>query len=403
MASVTIILKENKANEKGEMPIYIRLIKGRKAKFISLGIKVHPNQWNSEKLRVKSQFTNSARVNAYIAKKVAEAENTALTLEMKEKHVSSRKIKEAIIGKEQKSFLKYGEQYISELKAKGKIGTHNRVKAVFEKLKKFIKKEDLNFDDFDLQFLKRYDAYLREDLKNSQNTIHANLKVFRRLFNNAVREELIEANIDPFRKFKMSTEKTKKQYLTEDELNAIEKLPLKENIAMYHHRNMYVLAAYAGGIRISDLLQLRWLNFDESHLNIFTQKTKETVSIKLPTKALEIIDYYSLLQPDHKPTDFIFPFLKNNLDYSDPKLLFNAISSNTAFANKNLKFITEKAGIEKHLSFHTSRHTWATRALKKGVRIEYVSKLMGHTNIKTTQIYAQIVSTELDNAMDVFN
>ena len=84
-------------------------------------------------------------------------------------------------------------------------------------------------------------------------------------------------------------------------------------------------------------------------------------------------------------------------------MLLKSISSNTAYANKNLKVIAEKAGIEKHISFHTSRHTFATRALLKGMRIEYVSKLLGHTAIKTTQVYAKIVNSELDKAMDVFN
>ena len=70
MASVTLMLKENKVDEKGEMPLYIRMIKGRKAKFISLGIKVHPNLWNQEKLRVKRQYPHSGRVNALIGKKL---------------------------------------------------------------------------------------------------------------------------------------------------------------------------------------------------------------------------------------------------------------------------------------------------------------------------------------------
>ncbi len=73
------------------------------------------------------------------------------------------------------------------------------------------------------------------------------------------------------------------------------------------------------------------------------------------------------------------------------------------YANKDLKFIAEKVGIEKNISFHTSRHTWATRALRKGMRIEYVSRLMGHSSIKTTQVYAKIVNEDLDRAMDVFD
>src|SRR5204862_333077 len=84
------------------------------------------------------------------------------------------------------------------------------------------------------------------------------------------------------------------------------------------------------------------------------------------------------------------------VDYSSPEVLFNAISSHTAYVNKNLKEIAKKADIEKHISFHSSRHTWATRALQKGMRIEHVSKLMGHSSLKTTMIYTKIENEELE-------
>jgi integrase/recombinase XerD len=238
-------------------------------------------------------------------------------METKEKYVSSKKIKEAIMGKPAISLVEYANQYISDNNAKGKVGTYKKVKTVLFKLQTYTKTKDLNFDDFDLAFIKKYERYLRDDLKNKPNTIHANLKVFRRLFNSAIREELIEPQLNPFPKFRMTTEKTTKHYLTEDELKAIEELPLKEGSVMYHHRNLYVFAAYAGGIRISDLLQLKWQNFNGTHITLNTQKTKETISIKLPTKALEIIEVYLKSQPDSKPADFIFPFLKNNVDYSN--------------------------------------------------------------------------------------
>ena len=103
-----------------------------------------------------------------------------------------------------------------------------------------------------------------------------------------------------------------------------------------------------------------------------------------------------------KNDDFIFPFLKNYIDYSDKKVLHRAISSHTAYTNKDLKVIAKLAKFDKHIHFHTSRHTFATRALRKGMRIEYVSRLPGHTNIKTTQVYAKIVNQDLDDAMDNF-
>jgi hypothetical protein len=202
--------KGNKVDEKGEMPLYIRIIKGRKAKFISLGIKVHPNLWNQEKLRVKGQYPHSGRVNALIAKKLAEAEAAAIDMETKEKYVSSKKIKEAIMGKPAVSLFEYANQYISDNNAKGKVGTYKNVKSVLFKLQTFLKSKDLNFDDFDLPFLKRYEHYLRDDLKNKQNTIHANLKIFRMLFNSAIREELIEPQLSPFIKFKLLQRKQQK-------------------------------------------------------------------------------------------------------------------------------------------------------------------------------------------------
>lgn len=334
---------------------------------------------------------------------MAEAEDIAVKMETNEKYINSKKIKKAILGNEPVSIIKYAEKLLTDLQSKGKLGTYNRLKSVLTKLKTYLKTDDINFDDFDLSLLQKYERYLRDDLKNAPNTIHSNLKIFRRLFNSAIREELIEPNLNPFSKFKMSTEKTKKEFLTEDELKAIEDLDLKEGTVMYHHRNMYIFASYAGGIRISDLLQLRWQNFDISHITLYTQKTKDTIHIKLPTKALEILKLYALLQPDRNSTDFIFPLFLNNLDYTKAITLFKAISSGTAYANKNLCLIAKKAGLKKHISFHSSRHTWATRALRKGMRIEYVSKLMGHSSIKTTQIYTKIVNSDLDIAMDVFN
>ena len=73
------------------------------------------------------------------------------------------------------------------------------------------------------------------------------------------------------------------------------------------------------------------------------------------------------------------------------------------YYKKNLKIISKLAEIDKNISFHLSRHTFATRALTKGISIDKVSKLLGHSSIKETQIYAKIINTELDKAMDVFN
>ncbi|KAA9331137.1 site-specific integrase [Adhaeribacter soli] len=404
MATVKIILKEDKANASGEAPLYIRLIKDRKPKYISLGFRINPKHWNAEERKVKKSHPNSQRLNNFIASKIAEAEGVALTMETQEKGISTRKIKEAVLGKASESFLRYADAYIKALEKNGQVATGIKAKSIISKLKDYLENKDLLFDQLTVSFLKAYERHLKDTIKNSTNTIHLNLRVIRRIINEAIREDLLPYEKNPFLKFKLKLEKTAKIYLTEELLKQLEDLPLKPGTRKFHHRNMYVFAAYTGGLRISDILTLQWKHFDGERIIIDTQKTGSTVSVKLPSKAKAILELYQKEgKGKQNPEDFVFPILKAGKDYNDPKVLYQAISSATAYTNKDIRAIGKEIGVIGNLSFHSSRHTWATRALRKGMRIEYVSKLMGHTSIKTTQIYAKIVSSELDKAMEIFD
>jgi len=401
MATTKIILKKNKANKNGEFPLYLRIIKDRKAKFISLGITLPPHQWNEKTGRVRKSHPNSQRMNNFIAKKISDAEGIALVMETSSKFVPSKKIKQAILGRTPESFIPYAEKYVADLLRSGKMGTYDKANAVISKLKTYIDDQAFSFDDITVEFLKQYEEYLQTKLHNKTNTIHSNLKVIRRIINAAVQDDTFPFEKNPFLRYKLKWENTEKAFLTEEELKKVEDMKLKAGSMKYHHRNIYVFAAYAGGLRISDIFQLKWENINDDHLLLSTQKTNSVVSIKLPKKAQEILNIYKT--EDNKPSDYVFPFLKNDRDYSDPKYLFQCISSLTSYTNSDLKDIADDLEFNHNMHFHTSRHTWATRALRKGMRIEYVSKLMGHTSIKTTQVYAKIVNEELDKAMDVFD
>lgn len=401
MSSIKLILRENKINNSGEMPLYIRIIKDRKTKFISLSTYLKPEQWNEKQSRVV-KHKNSVRLNNFIAQKVAEANNIALEMEIKNKYVSSKRMKDKIMGKISISFTDYAYAFRDRLEKNEKFGSHAKVKTVLQKLDEYTENANLNFGEIDLQFLKDYEKYLRDDLGNSTNTVHSNLKVIRKLFNDAIREELIEPNLNPFIKYKLKLEKTTKEYLTDEELTKIENLKLTKGSTMDHHRNAFIFAAYAGGIRISDILQLKWSNFNGTNVTFQMQKTNDIVSVKLPKKALKYMACYAKITKVKNKDTFIFPFLDNDRKYTK-KELFRDISSKSTYASSELKDIAALAKVKKNISFHTSRHTFATRALRKGMRIEYVSKLMGHSSIKTTQIYSKIVNSELDNAMDIFD
>lgn len=394
--STKIIYRTSKTNKEGKHPLYIRIIKNRKTQMISLGINLSPDEWDEKKNRVKTRHPNSARLNSYISQKLADAEEATLSLLTKDKNTSASKIKEKIKGKAAGSFSDYFVQYRDRLLKNELIGTYIKTKSSISKLNQFTGNRNLQFEDIDVNFIKRYESFLENKLGNSTNTIHGSIKVIRKLYNDAVKDGIIELNQNPFLRYKLSTEKTSKVYLSETELSKIESLPLKENTRLDQNRDLFLFACYACGIRVSDLLKLKWNSFDETHLNIITQKTKEHISIPLPNKALQILRKYSLNGQDNNT--FIFPLLKVNANHSAFEL-HRAISSSTAYLNKDLQTIAKLAEIDKHISMHTSRHTWATRALRKGMRIEYVSKLLGHASIKTTQVYAKIVNSEFDKAM----
>ena len=402
MSTVKVIFDEKRLTKSGEIPIWIRLIKDRKPKYISLGIKVLQKDWNYKTSRVRASHPNSARINNLIAQKVADAEGVLLDLEISKKQITPRKAKDAVLGRSSESFLKYAEKHITSLENAGKIGTQLKYRVVIDKLIEYLGKKDLIFDEITVSFLKDYEEHLRVKKTNGVNTIHSNLKAIRKLVNDAVKEDILDMNKNPFLRFKLKTENSEKSFLTEAELKLLEDFKFDSKLNMMgHHRNMYVFAAYTGGLRISDIILLKWENYDGERLILKVNKTDTTLSIIVPDKARVILSLY--YKEDNKPSDYIFPCLKSGNDYSDAKVLHRAISSATAYANKDLGTIADSLELDKKMNFHTSRHTFATRALRKGMRIEYVSKLMAHSNIKTTQIYAKIVNEELDNAMKIFN
>ena len=400
MSSIKILQKIDKLDSNGEAPLYLRIIKDRKAKFISLKIKLKPSEWNDSQCKVKKSNANSQRINNYLAQKVAEAQGVALEMESNSKYVNPKTIKQTIMGYSSHSFIKYFEQRIEKFKTSGKVNIAYKQKYVLSKLRKYLDNKDIDFNEINLTFLNDYENYLIYKLGNSQSTATADLKAFKTVFSNAVKEKIVPIEKNPFNKFKLKYVQVTKEFLTENEIQIIENLNLKENTYISKTRDIYIFATYAGGLRFSDVVNLKWPDYNGVNISLSTQKTKSIVSIKLPSKAIELIEKYKT--ETSEPHHFIFPFFNNQKDYSDNTKKYYAVTSLNSRVNRELKQIAKLAGIEKHIHFHTSRHTFATRALKRGMRIEYVSKLLGHSNIQTTQIYAKIVNKDLDDAMDKY-
>ncbi len=401
MASVSIVFRRDKINKKNEAPIHFRIIKDRKINYISSGIIIPEENWDVKNNRIKAKHTNSARLNSFLSNKFSELQDQVYEHETINKSLTSRGLRDKIYGRKPSDFFPFADEVCEIYLKDGKIGTYDKNVSIIAKMKKYTEGRSISFQDITPEFLGKYETFLKDTHKNKVNTINKDLRFIRKIFNDAYRKDLIDHSVIPFNKFKLKLEKTEKVYLSEDELTAFESVKTTTGTRLQLHQDMFVFACYTGGLRVSDMLQMKWDNFDGANINFTIRKTGTQLSVKLPNAALAIIEKYK--PKKNTPDAYIFPMLSNDLDLKDLRAVDTAISCANSYINKNLITIAKKAKITKHISFHTSRHTWATRALRKGISIDKVSKIMGHSAIKETQVYAKIVSSELDKAMDAFN
>lgn len=239
--------------------------------------------------------------------------------------------------------------------------------------------------------------------KNVGSTIKEKLRKLRMIFKEAEEAGLIEMQQNPFRKYKLPKGvSAPKVILEEAEIKKIEKLVLPPGSLIYHVRNAFLFSYMNAGIRVGDLIQLKWENIKGDSLDYQMRKNGKRLKIRIVGEAQKILSLY--YDESVSPSDYIFPFFSSKIDYSDKYFLDNQISSRTAQINENLKAIASKAKINKPLSSHIARHSFASKAVDV-LPINELRGLLNHSSIKTTNSY--IGEINADRASDalgrVFN
>jgi integrase/recombinase XerD len=407
---VKVVLFTSKVYADGTSPILIRMTNNRKSSYVSTGYSATLQNWdekNNKLIEARSKISlgkiplqNARAINNDIEFKMTEVIGAKQKLSIQEAEFSSSLLKKRLQSdvEEENGFTNYALKKIQQLEEAGQFRTYKRYKMVVDKLSYYIKKKSFVFKDLTVEFLIEYEHFLKRE-NYHVNTIHNHLRTIRAIINAAIREGKFSADKNPFIRFKFKSVKTNKEKLNLEELKKIEALQLDKESALWHCRNFFMFSFYNAGIRAGDFIQLKWKNVQNGRLVYSMNKTSFNKSIKLLDAALKILNYYK--QNSTNSNDFIFPLLKNNLDYSNKRFLFNQISSQNAMINKNLKGIALLAGIEKPLSFHISRHSFADLARKKGASIYDISKALAHSNTKITETYLSSFDEEsLDNTMD---
>lgn len=292
--------------------------------------------------------------------------------------------------KSKANLLDYLEQIRKQSAERGSVNYARTVLNTVRALKLF-RGDYIAFRDVDREFLSEFTDFLRQSPKASRygvrktgggvlsnNSIVSYYGTLRTAINRAYKEGII--TINPTKEFdfadKVKQEPSRREYLTIDELKLLINTECRHEIV----KRAFLFSCLCG-LRVSDIRKLKWSDLQRSgervRIEITMQKTKEPLYLPVSDEALKWLPE----RGDAKDNDFIYPL------------------THEGTVNDTLQHWAKTAGITKHISFHVARHTHATMMLTLGVDLYTVSKLLGHKNIATTQIYAKIVDKKKEEAI----
>ncbi|HIP49695.1 MAG TPA: recombinase [Lutibacter sp.] len=293
MASVQPILHLKKSKQ-GKYPIVIRITHNRKSIYIYSGQYLDKKYWDKSKKIVKKSYSNSVRLNNFIASKILMINNLIFEQQNNGKNeLNLDKIKKLIKQKgNTNSFYNFADAYFLSLENNKKFSRVNSERPLLNRIKKFHKKVDLEFSEITPLFLEKFVASIKRKGTIGERSIANNLVFIRTLFNKAIAEDLVKEESYPFgkgsAKIKITFPESIKIGLTVEEIQNIKNLDLKEE-RFVHARNIWLFSFYFAGMRIGDVLQIKWSDIKDNRLYYRMNKNSKTISLKIPEKALPII------------------------------------------------------------------------------------------------------------------
>ena len=397
MASTKIVLRK-KQNKDGTYPLALRITKDRKSSFVHLGHHIQDSFWDAEKGRVKKSHPNSVRLNNLLSKKLAEAEDNLIDLEVQKNDVSSAAIKRKIQVPKNEMFFSRAEHHLENLKKQKKYNRYSADKGKISVFRQFLNGGDIPFQSITAQLLNNYKVYLKSK-SLATHTIITYLSIIQNIYNQAISDGLVDKKYFPFDNDKLNIKppRSLKVGLSADEVKIIEALEFPNDSYFNHARNIWLISFYFAGMRVSDVLRLKWTDFQNDRLYYTMGKNAKSGSLKLPEKVGKILEEYKGQNNEH---NLVFSDLGKLPDITDSYAVEKQIKATNAKLNPALTEIAKKAGITKKLTMHIARHTFGNISGDK-IPIQMLQKLYRHSSITTTMGYqANFIHKDADDALD---
>ena len=259
---------------------------------------------------------------------------------------------------------------------------------------KFNNNRDIRLDQLNVTMLK--DFQIEKESKGIKpNSISSVLRAIRAIYNAAINEDRIEITKNPFHRYKIpSSNQTKKRAISKEDFLNIRQLNYEIGSALWHTKNYALIMFNCRGMNLIDLVKLKKSNVRLERIFYGRSKTGDPLSVKLTTELKEILTHYLKNKEDN---DFLFPA---NYDGSTAK--YEKYKTIRRRVNERLKIIATDAGIEQHFTTYSIRHSWATIAKFMGISTAIISEGLGHSSLKTTEIYLKrFDSSVLDEANEL--
>jgi integrase/recombinase XerD len=431
--------RKDRQKKDGTFAVILRLSHFGKTTSIPTGISILEKDWDEGNRKIKSTFKGTetvSRLNNILQKKKADATdiilkladegvlNTLSLLELKAHIAPKNKIKPLpkaqntvdlvlslhkkgelahITYKELKekvyqtatapSFVAFTKDKIALLHQSGKHGTalwhENMLAAV---LSFHGKGDELTFDDLNYDFLVRFEAH-HLGKGNNVNSLSSYLRSVRSLFNQAIKSGIVGRDLYPFENYQIKKQETAKRALEADDLQKIIALSIPPTHPRFHVRNYFLASYMLYGMNFIDLAALKKENIKNDRIQYRRNKTSKLYDIKIVPQLQDILSYY---QSEHPQSPFLFPILAS----IGGKEAYETMRNKRRVFNSQLKKLAKDCGITANLSTYVTRHTFATRLLYQDVPLKAISQMLGHSSLKTTEIYLQSLPT---SALDAYN
>jgi site-specific recombinase XerD len=392
--SVLFFVKRTKTNVNGLLPIFIRItVNGERIEFSTKRF-TPSDKWSVEGNRMKGTSAESKATNSYLDTLKAKVYDYQQQLIWEDELVNAENMRNKILGIEKRSYMIIGifQQHNDEIKALiGKdyaAATHVRYETSLKHTADFLKWKykvsDLDIRKIDHDFITSYEFYLKSVCNCCQNTTSKYIKNFGKIIRICLANGWIQKN--PFINYKSKMVEVERAFLSMEEIETmLNKVFVSDRLNQV--KDIFLFSCFTG-LAYADVKKLSRKNIAigvDRERWIYINRTKTDTRSNIPI--LPIASYLLEKYEDHPQVvnqDKLLPLLSNQK------------------MNSYLKEIADACGINKELTFHIARHTFATTVtLSNGVPIESVSKMLGHKNLKTTQHYAKILDLKVSNDMQI--